>query len=57
MTEDPRRNLWKYYDRKHKDQELAITAAYLTGDYTMKEIGDHYWKHYSTINRIIKQNE
>jgi putative transposase len=46
-----------YYDEKHKDQKRAITEAYLTGGYTLKELGEYFDKHYSTISRIVKTNE
>ena len=47
----------EYYERKYKNQKLAIYKAYLSGGYTLKEIGDHFQKHYSTISRIVKDNE
>ncbi len=47
----------EYYERKYKNQKLAIYKAYLSGGYTLKEIGDHFLKHYSTISRIVKDNE
>lgn len=46
-----------FYEKKYRTRDKAITAAYLTGDYSMKEIGEHFGRHYSTISRIIKQNE
>ncbi|MDT8282614.1 MAG: helix-turn-helix domain-containing protein, partial [Gammaproteobacteria bacterium] len=47
----------EYYERKYKDQRQAIYNAYISGGYTLKEIGDHFQKHYSTISRIVKDNE
>ncbi|MEN8171239.1 MAG: transposase [Pseudomonadota bacterium] len=46
-----------YYDKKYKDQKQAITQAYLSGGYTLKELGEYFEKHYSTISRIVKGNE
>ncbi len=46
-----------YYQKKYKNESEAITRAFLSGGYTLKEIGDHYGKHYTTISRIVKQNE
>jgi len=46
-----------YYERKYKDQKKAILSAYRTGGYTQKELGDYFNRHYSTISRIIKENE
>ena len=47
----------EYYERKYKNQKLAIYKAYLSGGYTLKEIGDYFQKHYSTISRRVKDNE
>ena len=47
----------EYYERKYKNQKVAICNAYLSGGYTLKEKGDHFQKHYSTISRIVKDNE
>ncbi|MFW2372655.1 MAG: transposase [Gammaproteobacteria bacterium] len=47
----------EYYNSKYKDEKKAIVAAYLTGGYTLKEIGDYYGKHYSTISRLVKEHE
>ena len=46
-----------FYQNKYKDEHTAITAAFLSGGYTMKEIGDYFGKHYTTISRIVKLNE
>jgi len=43
-----------YYEKKYKDPKAAISKAYLTGGYTLNEIGEHFGSHYSTISRIIK---
>jgi REP element-mobilizing transposase RayT len=63
LTEVPRLQKRKipksleYYERKYRNQEKAICNAYLSGGYTLKEIGGHFQKHYSTISRIVKGNE
>jgi len=46
-----------FYEKKYKDKKNAITKAYLTGGYTLKEIGEHLGYHYSTISRIVKDYE
>ncbi|NOQ77749.1 MAG: hypothetical protein GQ475_08185 [Methylococcaceae bacterium] len=38
-------------------RKKVIVKAYLSGGYTLKEIGDYFGKHYSTISRIVKSNE
>jgi REP element-mobilizing transposase RayT len=45
------------YQDQYKDENIAIKEAYLSGGYTMKEIGEHFGKHYTTISRIIKRYE
>jgi hypothetical protein len=47
----------EYYAKKYSDQKIAITNAYLSGGYTLKEIGNYFGMHYSTISRIVKANE
>lgn len=37
------------------DRDAAIAAAYASGGYSMKEIGEHFGFHYSYISRIIKR--
>ncbi len=46
-----------YYDNQYKDQKKAICEAYLSGGYTLKEIGEYFEKHYSTVSRIVKESE
>ena len=47
----------RYYQNKYKDERIAIKEAYLSGGYTLKEIGEYFGKHYTTVSRIISQNE
>ncbi|MGA9333727.1 MAG: transposase [Rudaea sp.] len=42
------------YGRAHRDRNAAIAAAYRSGGYSMKSIGDHFGLHYSMISRIVK---
>ena len=42
-----------HYERRHKDRDTAIRAAYASGGYSMKDIGRHFGLHYSRISRII----
>jgi len=46
-----------YYADKYDSQKQSILKAYLSGGYTLKEIGDYFGMHYSTISRIVKANE
>jgi len=47
----------EFYEKQYKNQEQAIVQAYLSGGYTLKALGDYFGKHYSTISRIVKNNE
>lgn len=42
------------YDGAHAERNEAIKAAYASGGYTMKEIGDYFGLHYSRISKIIR---
>lgn len=46
-----------YYAKKHKTRNEAITSAYLSGGYSLKEIGDYFKLHYSTISGIVKNHK
>ena len=42
-----------YFSKTFKDRNEAITKAFESGGYSMKEIGDHFGLHYSTVSRIV----
>lgn len=46
-----------HYAAQSEDRDAAIVAAYASGGYSMKEIGDHFGLHYSYISRIISRAE
>jgi putative transposase len=41
------------YDAKYERNE-AIEAAYASGGYTLKEIGDYFGLHYATVSRLAR---
>jgi hypothetical protein len=43
-----------FYQTKYKDEKLAICQTCRSDGHTLKEIGEHYRKHYTTISRIVK---
>ncbi len=45
------------YQNSHKDRNTAIVAAYQSGGYTLKDIGQHYGLHYSTVSGIINDHK
>ncbi|MEN8261326.1 MAG: hypothetical protein ABFS02_12220 [Pseudomonadota bacterium] len=46
-----------YYANKYSPRNTAIEKAYLSGGYSMKEIGDYFGLHYSWISRIMRELE
>lgn len=42
-----------YYEQQYSTRDDAICAAYATGAYSMKEIGEHFGLHYSRVSRIV----
>ncbi len=44
----------QYGSRSRKE---AMTQAYLSGAYTMAEIGDHCGIHYMTVSRAVRELE
>ncbi len=39
------------------DRDVAISAAFRSGDYTMKQLAEHFGVHYSTVSRAVKKGE
>ncbi len=46
-----------YYAEKYKSRNEAITSAYASGGYSLKEVGDYFELHYSTVSGIIKNHK
>jgi REP element-mobilizing transposase RayT len=42
------------YERAASDRDGAIRAAYASGSYTLKAIGEHFGLHYATVSRIAR---
>lgn len=45
------------YLNQDKDRNMAIVRAYRSGGYTLKEIGDYFNLHYSTVSVIIRNSK
>ena len=43
------------FKMKYKSRDKAIVKAFESGGYSMKEIGDYFGLHYSTVSRIVKR--
>jgi hypothetical protein len=42
------------HERAAADRDSAIRAAYASGGYTLKAIGEHFGLHYATASRIAR---
>lgn len=45
------------YEALSRDRNSGISQAYQSGGYTLKEIGDHFGLHYSTVSGIVKNHK
>lgn len=46
-----------YYAGKHRTRDAAIAAAYASGGYGLKAIGEYFGLHYSRVSRIVREQE
>jgi hypothetical protein len=44
-----------HFAGREKTRDAAIVAAYASGGYSMKEIGDHFGLHYSFVSKIVSR--
>ena len=42
------------YARAHPERNRAILAAYSSGGYTLRQIGDYFGIHYSRVSKIVR---
>lgn len=45
------------YRERYPERAEAMARAYLSGAYTMAEIGAHFGVHYMTVSRAVKRFE
>jgi len=45
------------YRERHQNKEDAMAQAYLSGAYTMAEIGRFFGMHYMTVSRAVRKFE
>ena len=58
MQRRPRaKPLGAYAKAASEDRDRAIAMAYASGDYTMKQIAEHFGVHYSTVSRSVAKWE
>lgn len=53
----PRARPLLQYAQDFPTRDAAIAAAYASGGYTLKDIGEHFGLHYSRVSRIIQREE
>ncbi|MFN3843794.1 MAG: REP-associated tyrosine transposase [Rehaibacterium terrae] len=41
-------------ERKHRDRDAAIAAAYATGGYSYQQIAEHFGVHFTTVGRVVR---
>lgn len=46
-----------YYDERHRNRNEAIAAAYSSGAYNLREIGEYFGLHYSRVSRVVRMRE
>jgi putative transposase len=47
----------EYYERQSETRNEAIAAAYGSGGYTLKEVGEYFGLHYSTVSGILANHK
>jgi transposase-like protein len=45
------------YQHGARKRKAAMTQAYLSGAYTMAELGDHFGVHSMTVSRAVRECE
>jgi len=45
------------YQKRYGERQEAMAHAYLSGAYTMAEIGEHFGVHYMTVSRAVRHFE
>lgn len=46
-----------YYADQHPEKRMAMAQAYLSGHYTLEQIGEHFGVSYGTVGRAVKYVE
>ena len=44
-----------WYAQKHTQRDDAIWAAYASGGFSMREVGEHFGLHDSVVSRVISR--
>ena len=46
-----------HYQGKHPNRDEAMAQAYLSGHYTLSQVGDHFGVSYATVSRAVRRYE
>jgi len=47
----------KWFSQHYADEKIAMAEAYLSGHYTLKEVGLYFDTSYATVSRAVKNLE
>ena len=47
----------RYFQQKYGERKLAMAKAYLSGHFTLEEVGEAFGVSYATVSRAAKQYE
>ena len=46
-----------YYEAKYDSRDLAMSKSYLSGHYTLTEVGEWFCVSYATVSRAVRKHE
>jgi putative transposase len=46
-----------YFAERYKTRDEGMTQAYLSGHYTLEQVGEHFGVSYATVSRAVKRAE
>ena len=46
-----------YFEKRYKVRDESMAQAYLSGHYTLEQVGEHFGISYATVSRAVKQIE
>ena len=53
----PPANSLNYYSERYDSRNEGMARAYLSGHYTLTQVGEHFGVSYATVSRAVKQLE
>ena len=46
-----------YFEKRYKARDESMAQPYLSGHYTLEQVGEHFGISYATVSRAVKQIE